>query len=93
MRFWHIFIFTVLIATPALADLPCGTLEGFRSALSSPRYLETERDTWEVEKLTFHYYRNDINGNWTVFFSYEAGDGGTIACIVAYGRGARGQEL
>ncbi len=82
-----------LASTPASAHLPCGPMEDFLAFITGPKYSETERDSWEVELFTFHYYRNDTTGTYSIFYSYKTVGDKRNMCILEAGVGERKQSL
>ena len=93
MRFWLTLVLAALVTTPALAHLPCGPIERFLAFITGPRFSETERESWEVESFTFHYYRNDTTGTYSIFYSFDNVAGKRWICILEAGVGERKQSL
>ena len=89
-------LLTLMIALhgpPIAAHVACNSYDFIRDRLTAPPWVETERSAWQVEKLIYRHYRNDLTGTFTVLVTWEVQPGMTAACIVASGTGVKEQEL
>ena len=82
-----------LYGPPIAAHLSCNSYEVYRDQLTGPPWVETERSTWRVEKLTYRHYRNDRTGTYTILVTWEVRPGVIGACVVASGTGVKELEL